>query len=101
MKKIPALGLILILFSVAASAQRGPNNRLRRYRTSQDFNSGQITGPEKFQLKKDAIRLNMIQWNVRRDGVITPHEKRRVHKAKCKNRRDTFRFRLNGRNRVI
>ena len=97
MKKITALSLILILFSVAASAQRGPGDRLRRYRTSQGFNSGQITRPEKFQLKKDAVRLNMVHRNVRRDGVVTPLEKRRLHKAKCKNRRDTFRFRHNGR----
>lgn len=97
MKKITALSLILILFSVAASAQHGIGIRNH----TQRFNNGQITRFEKIQLKRDLVRSNIVQHNVRRDGVITPLEKRRVHKAKCKTRRDAFRFRHNGRNRVI
>jgi len=97
MKKITALSLLLILFSVAASAQRGIGIRNHPQR----FNNGQITRFEKIQLKRDLVRSNMVQQNVRRDGVVTPLEKRRVHKAKCKTRRDAFRFRHNGRNRVI
>lgn len=97
MKKITALSLILILFSVVASAQRVIGIRSHPQR----FNNGQVTRLEKIQLKRDVVRSNMIQRSVRRDGVVTPLEKRRVHKAKCKTRRDAFRFRHNGRNRVI
>ena len=103
MKKVTVLSfiLILILFSVAASAQRGSGDRRLRYRTAQGFNSGQVTRPEKFQLRKDMVRTNLIQRNVRRDGVVTPFEKRRVQQAKCKTRHDAFRFRHNNRIRVI
>lgn len=101
MKKITALSLILILFSVAASAQRGAGNRLVKHRTVQGFNHGQITRVEKFQLKKEVVQLNMLQQRVQRDGIVTPLERIRVQKAKCNIRRDAFHFKHNGRNRMI
>jgi len=99
MKKITAISLILILFSVAASAQQ--KSGIRKHRIVQGHNNGQITRPERVQLRNDLIRLKMAQRNSKRDGVITPIEKRRIHKMKCNTRRDAFRFRHNGRNRVI
>jgi len=101
MKKITLLSLILILFSVAASAQQGSVNRFRKHRVTQGFNNGQITRPERVHLRNDVIRLRMVQRNAKRDGVITPIEKRRIHKMKRHTRHDAFRFRHNGRNRVI
>lgn len=99
MKKITILSLILILFSVAASAQQ--RSGIRKHRIVQGNNNGQITRPERVQLRNDVIRLKMVQRNAKRDGVITPLEKRRIHKMKCTTRRDAFRFRHNGRKGVI
>lgn len=98
MKKIAPLSLILILISAAAPAQRQLTGVPVR---TQSINTVRITRPERFQLRRDIIHLNIIQRNARRDGIVTPLEKRRVHKAKCKTRRDAFHFRHNGRNRVI
>lgn len=101
MKKILFLSLILTLVSAAVSAQRGPGFRSNRQRAVAGFYSGQITRPERFELRKDLVRQRAIQHHAHRDGVITPIEKRRIHKAKCNTRRDVIRFRHNGRNRVI
>ena len=101
MKKILSISLILILLSVAASAQRGPGDRIRRSYVAPGFNNGQLTRPEKFELRKDAIHYKTAQRNARRDGIVTPLERRRIHRLKCETRRDAFRFRHNGRRRVI
>lgn len=100
MKKILSISFILILLSAAASAQR-PGNNIRRHYVKQSFNSGQITRGERFELRKDVARLNTIQRHARRDGIVTPLERRRIHKAKCETRRDAFRFKHNGRRRLI
>lgn len=101
MKEIITISLILILFSFGASAQLDSRKPLRKHRVTHGFSNGQITRPERFELRRDVIRLNMVQRNARRDGIVTPLEKIKVHKVKCKTRRDAFRFRHNGRNRVI
>lgn len=101
MKKVLLLSLILTLFAAAASAQRGPGYRTHRQWTVAGFNSGQITRPERFELRKDLVRQRVIQHHARRDGIITPMEKRKIHKATCNTRRDLIRFRHNGRNRII
>jgi hypothetical protein len=93
MKKIVYLTLILIIISSAAPAQRITSVRVG----TQRFNSVRITRPERFQLRRDAIRLKLVQYNARRDDVVTPLEKRRIHKAKSKIRRNVVRFRHNGR----
>ena len=101
MKKITTISLILILFTVTASAQIGSRNGIRKHRGVCGSGNNQITRPEKVQLRNDVIRLNMVQRNAKRDGVITPLEKVRIHIAKSKTRRDAFRFRHNGRSRVV
>ena len=101
MKKILTLGLALVLISAAASAQRGPGDRIRRHQVTQGFNNGQITRPERFQLRKDAFRYQMLNRKVHRDGVVTPLEHRRLHQVRRHERHDMFRFRHNGRRRVI
>lgn len=97
MKKVLYLSFILLLLSSAASAQRNSGIRIR----TQGFNSERITRPERFQIRRDMIRMRMVQRNARRDGIVTPVERVRIHKAKAKTRRDTFRFRHNRRNRII
>jgi hypothetical protein len=100
MKKILSISLVLILLSAAASAQR-PGNNIRRHSVRQGFSNGQITRGERFELRKDAVRYKAAQHHARRDGVVTPLERRRIHKLRCETRRDAFRFKHNGRRRLI
>jgi hypothetical protein len=97
MKKLFYLSLILLLISASVSAQRINRSGVRQ----RGINSERINRPESFQLRRDMIRFNMVQRNARRDGIVTPLERIRVHKAKCKTRRDVIRFRHNGRRRLI
>ena len=91
MKKIIIFSLILVLTSMAASAQsRG--NGLRK---------GQLTRTEKMELRKDVFRNEVIRKRAHRDGVITPMERRRIHRSRCDTRRDLNRSRHNSRRRVI
>lgn len=92
MKKITVLSLILVMLSFAASAQLRPG--LRQH-------NRQFTRSEKMELRRDAVRLQMMKRQTGRDGVVTPIERRRLHRAKCEARRDAFRFKHNNRRRVI
>lgn len=101
MKKFLILSLVLVFTISSVAAQRGPGDRFRQLRIHQGVRSGEITRMERMHLRGDAIRLNMAQRNARRDGVITPVERVRIHRLKADTRRDLFRFRHNGRQRVI
>jgi len=97
MKTSVYLALILTIISSAAPAQRITGGGI----STQNFNTVRVIRPERFQLRRDVIRLRIVQRNARRDDIVTPTEKRRIHKAKSKGRRDAFRTRHNRRNRVI
>ena len=101
MKKILVFSLILVLISAAASAQTGPGSRYRKQGIQRGFNQGQFTRPEKFELRKDVYRTQIMQRKARRDGVVTPLERRKIHRSKCDTRRDAFRFKHNARRRLI
>lgn len=101
MKKFLILSLVLAFTISSVAAQQGPGDRFRQLRIHQGVRSGEITRMERKHLRGDAIRLNMAQRNARRDGVITPVERVRIHRLKADTRRDLFRFRHNGRQRVI
>ena len=101
MKKIVVFSLLLVLISAAASAQAGPGSRYRKQGIQGRFNQGQFSRPEKFELRKDVYRSQIMQRKARRDGVVTPMERRRIHRSKCDTRRDAFRFKHNGRRRLI
>ena len=101
MKKLIALSLILITLSAVASAQAGPGSQFRKSRSQRGFYNGQITRSESFELRKDALRYQMLKHRARRDGVVTPIERRRLRKERCESRRDLFRFNHNGRRRLI
>lgn len=100
MKKIVALGLILTFLATAAMAQ-GPGDRIRRHSIRQGVRSGELTRFEQMELRRDQFRLESMQRNARRDGRITPYERRKLHKMKAHTRRETFRFKHNNRRRVI
>jgi hypothetical protein len=101
MKKILVFSLILVLISAAASAQAGPGSRFGKQRIQRGFSQGQFSRPEKMELRKDVFRNQILKRRAHRDGVITPIERRRIHRSKCDTRRDAFRFRHNGRRRLI
>jgi hypothetical protein len=97
MKKLLYLSLILLLISASVSAQRINGSGIR----PRGINSERISRPERFQVRRDIIHLNMVQRNARRDGIITPVERKKIYRSKCNTRRDAFRFRHNGRRRII
>jgi hypothetical protein len=101
MKKIIVFSLLLVLIAAAASAQAGPGSRFRKQGMQRGFNQGQFTRPEKFELRKDVFRNQILKRRALRDGIVTPMERRRIHRSKCDTRRDLFRFKHNGRRRLI
>ena len=101
MKKIITLGLVFVLISAVASAQKEPGNNIRRHRVERDFRHDRINRPERFELRKNEFRYNMAQRNARRDGFVGPMERRRLYKMRRHDRREVYQFRHNGRNRVI
>ena len=99
MKKIISLSIVLVLLAAAATAQRGPGDRIRKQRLHNHYR--QITPLERFDLRKDVFRYEVIQRRARRDGVVTPFERRRLHKTKTNIRQEAFRYKHNNRRRVI
>lgn len=100
MKKIFFLGIIFALFAATASAQKG-NDVIQRHPIQRGFETGQLTRGEKFRLQKNQFRYPHEKRRVARDGRITPMEKRRLHKMRVHDRRETFRFKHNPRRRLI
>jgi len=100
MKKLLALTFILMSFSFATSAQV-IRERVQKHRIREGFRNGQLTRPERFELRKDQFRYQNMQHRVHRDGIVTPIERRRLHKQKAENRREQFRYMHNRQRRVI
>jgi hypothetical protein len=101
MKKILILGLSVVLFTAAASAQLGPRERVQNHRVTEGFKNGQITRPEKFQLQKDELRYKKERRHSRRDGFVSPRERRKLHNMRRHNRHETFRFKHNRHHRLF
>jgi hypothetical protein len=101
MKKIVSISIVLLLLSAATIAQSGPDSNIRRHSVREGFSNRQITRGERFELRKDVLRYKAAERNARRDGKITPIERRRLHKMKQHTRRDAFRFKHNRRHRII
>jgi hypothetical protein len=100
MKKLLLLSIAAVLLTAAVSAQ-GPRDGIRHDRIHEGFRSGQLTRPERFELRKDQGHYNNLQRRAHRDGRVTPMERRRLHHAKVHNRRETFRFKHNRHHRVL
>lgn len=101
MKKILLAAFAFLALSIAATAQKGPGDRLEKFRTQQGFHDGRISRGERWELRRDGERTKMAMRHARRDGRITPRERRRIHALRAKTRHDSFRFRHNRRHRVI
>lgn len=101
MKKILFLGLILILFAAAASAQVTDRNRYRHQREIQSRHRGELNRPELRRLHQDRVRYKIARRKAHRDGIVTPFERRRLHNIRKHNRHELYRFRHNNYRRVI
>jgi hypothetical protein len=71
MKKIFVFSLLLVLISATASAQAGPGLRIRKQGVYRGFNDGRLTRPEKFELRKDVRRTQVMERRARKDGMVT------------------------------
>ncbi|MFI5133387.1 MAG: hypothetical protein ACHQEB_03570 [Chitinophagales bacterium] len=100
MKKIFTLSLILALVTVAASAQQGRNDRIRKYRMEQGFNGGRSARPERFQMRKEQFRNRIAQRKARGNRFAGPRVRRRIMMMRRHGRRQPGFYRNNGR-RVI
>jgi hypothetical protein len=100
MKKFFAVILIMITTVIVTSAQR-PGDRLQRHSIRNAVRSGQITSAELLDLRKDQLRYLALQRRAQRDGVMTPYERRKLHKMKKQNRRQAFRYKHNRQRCVI
>lgn len=92
MKKIITFSFILVLMSFAATAQSRPGIGFRK---------GNITRFERIELRNDVARTLILKKRAGKDGVVTPIERRMIRRSKCDTRRDLFRFKHNGRRRII
>jgi len=101
MKKILLFSLLLVLLSAAASAQAGPGSHYRKMRTEKGFNDGRLTRSERFELRKDGRRTQLLERRARRDGIVTPVERIRIHHSRSHTRRDEFHFKHNRRRRIM
>ena len=100
MKKLLAISLILFFVAAEASAQT-LRDRIQRQHIRQGFSSGQLTSPEALELRRDQFRYRQLQSRARRDGFVTPMERKQLRRMKMHQRREASRFRHNYRYRVI
>ncbi|MES1218030.1 MAG: hypothetical protein ABUT20_21160 [Bacteroidota bacterium] len=96
MKKLLFIGLVLTVFSVAASAQQASGENSRHRKTAEAYRDGQLTRPEMRRLHRDHQRFEMQKH---RDGRITRHERRHLHRMHRHERREFRHFKHNRHHR--
>ena len=101
MKKILIPAIAILLTSALSSAQQAGDNRVQNLRIESGVRSGKLNRAERVRIRKDQFRYKMEQKKSRKDGVVTPGEKRKLNMMKKKNNRQIFRMKHNRRNRVI
>jgi hypothetical protein len=94
MKKILIIAIVMLLLQGIASAQRSLSERIHRNRTA-------ITRADRLELSRDVFRYETLDRRVRRDGAVTPLERRKLRRAKHGSRTDRFRSRHNSGRRMI
>ena len=94
MKRTIVVSLLFLLIASASMAQRGGFNR--QVRPVRD-----ITAYDRLQLRRDALRFRIAGKLAESDGIVSPMERRRLHKIRRRTRRDTFRYRMSKRRRII
>ena len=100
MKKILLFTLVLTLISAVSFAQQASGN-IRKHSVRQGYHNGDITRPERNELRKDAGKYRISKHHARKDGKVTPRERKRLHKMRKHTRHDAFRFKHNRHRRHI
>lgn len=93
MKKLLLLGTVFALFTVAASAQKGSDIRPGKHR----FETHSLTRGERFKIHKNRMEFKRTERKFKRDGRLSPMEKRKLHKMKRHDRYMKYRFHHNRR----
>jgi hypothetical protein len=101
MKKFIILGLFVTLLTTVAGAQNGPGDRFRHQRIREGYRDGQINRAERFRLHRNEARFKIARRHARRDGVVGPVERRRLHQMKRHQRHQIFRYKHNHHRRVM
>ncbi|HVZ55933.1 MAG TPA: hypothetical protein VG870_04690 [Chitinophagaceae bacterium] len=101
MKKVLVLGMMLSLATLAVNAQQDGGDRIRHHRIAEGYRSGELTRPEMRQLHRNETRYRMEKRKDLRDGHIGPRERHRLNRMKRHDNRQIYRFKHNGRRRVI
>jgi len=99
MKKILLFTLVLTFISAVSFAQQ--TSDIRKHSVRQGYNKGDITRVERHELRKDAVKYRAVKHHARKDGKITPRERKRLHKMRKHTRHDAFRFKHNRHRRHI
>lgn len=96
MKKILFLGFILILvFSVSASAQVTDGKRNLHQRETQSYRHGDMNRYESRRSHNDEFRYKMARRRAYHDGRISRHERRHLDRMRRHGRHEFHRFRHN------
>lgn len=100
MKKILLFTLVLTLISAVSFAQQASGN-IRRHAVRQGHHKGDFTRPERSELRKDVVKYKIAKHHARKDGKVTPRERKRLHIMRKHTRHDAFRFKHNRHRRHI
>jgi hypothetical protein len=82
MKKIITLSFILVLLSLAASAQRYRLYRIRPNANTILPDRFRPVSPDQYRLRTEYFRLRTARERILSDGIITPAEKRKIKRIK-------------------
>jgi hypothetical protein len=96
MKQLFVLTLVLLVVAGSSAAQT-TRDRFQRQR----IRVSEITTAERLDIRRDLLRYERMQQRAKRDGVVTPEERRKLKRKKAENRREIFRYRHNKNRRVV
>lgn len=95
MKRILMFGLVLALFTTAASAQQASGERSRHHRITEGYRSGELTRGEMRRLHHEKKFYKHEKRRAYRDGRISPRERRHLAKMKRHDSRNVYRYKHN------
>ncbi len=98
-----AVVLAALAADVAAAHPRTPRIHSREIRQQsrirQGWRSGELTARERARLEVGQRRVHRMEWRARRDGIVTPYERRRLARAQGHESRAIYRLKHNDRQR--
>jgi hypothetical protein len=100
MKKILFVAVVFALFTTAASAQRG-HDVVTHHRVEQGFRNGDLTRGERARLHRNEVAYRHERRHARKDGRLTPAEKRRLAHIRKFDSRRVYAMKHNSRRRVF